>query len=266
MVIDSQTPSNWWGISDFDIQQSRQFQIGPLTINIVRLNGEWVISHDYMNDTEITDSTKVARSSEKNTLDSSRYVLADTSGQLSITPLLADRQIISRPITPFNLAAGEEVTLYISSPLWIDITVGESQRKKLKSLPSQRLSDTWFGPSTLEGELCYASNTHCRINLNELPYRPHRAITPVVIKNQADTTLFVERLNLPATLLHLYASADQQLWTPKVTLIREKDGDMASLKIDSEPPVEAQDAFKICESRENLSDGALYRAFNAIFN
>lgn len=266
MAIVSQPPSCWWGIFKFNLQQSREFQIGPLSLNIMRLNGEWVISHVYASEVEDNDSLKDARLSEKTSTDCARYILSDTSGQLTITPLLADRQIISRPITPFNLAAGEEVTLYISSPLWIDIYIGESQIKKLNSLTSQRMSDTWFGPSTLEGELCYASNTHCRMSLDELPYRPHRAITPVLIKNQADTTLFVERLNLPAPLLQLYASANNQLWTPKVTLIREKDGDMASLKIDSSPADEATDAFKICEARKSLSDGALFRAFNAIFN
>ena len=265
MSIVSQPPSSWWGIFKFDLQQSRQFQIGPLSLNIMRLNGEWVISHDYTSEVEDNNSLKDARLSEKISTDSSRYILSDTSGQLTITPLLADRQIISRPITPFNLAAGEEVILYISSPLWIDIYIGESQIKKLKSFPSQILSDTWFGPSTLEGELCYAANTHCRMSTNELHYRPHRAITPVLIKNQADTTLFVERINLPAPLLQLYSSANNQLWTPKVTLVREKDGDMASLIIDSTPPDEAQDAFKICEPRNKLSDGALFRAFNAIF-
>ena len=57
-----------------------------------------------------------------------------------------------------------------------------------------------------------------------------------------------------------------QLWTPKITLIREKDGDLAELVIDNKPPKEAEQAVKLSEPRETVDDSVLFRAFNAVFS
>jgi len=84
---------------------------------------------------------------------------------------------IARPLTPFNLVVDEKVRPHVSSPLWPELAA-ESANMVLPELAIQRPSDTSFGPSTREGELCCASATHCRLNIDELPQRPHRAITP----------------------------------------------------------------------------------------
>jgi len=267
MTNDIITPSSWWGSFEFNSEQSRLWHIGPLTFMVRCLNGEWQVAYDRLSEIDegnaswdIEDTDQLPESLGNN----SRYVFRQTAGLLTIMPLLADRSVITRPLTPFNLTAGEEVTLYVSTPLWLEVAVG-SPKKALQEIAIQRPSDTWFGPSTREGELCYASATHCRLSLDELPQRPHRAITPVLIRNQAETTLSIERLNVPAPLLTLYACADGQLWTPKITLIREKDGDMAELKIDHIAPQEARQAEKLSPPRMTVASGALIQAFNAVF-
>lgn len=265
MSKDPVATDNWWGTFELTEKQTRQWEIGPLSLFIRCSGHEWQVAHT-RNDNEtnhwtIHDSDRLPEQIDNYT----RYIFQQTSPQLTLIPLLADRPVIARPHVPFNLTAGEETTLYISSPLWLELAAGKST-KKMAEIPIQRPSDTWFGPSTLEGELCYASTTHCRLNLEELPQRRHRAITPVVIRNRADSTLLVERLNLPAPMLPLYASAKGQLWTPKITLIREQDGDMAALKIDSKPPSQAGDAVQLSQPREATRGSILIRAFNAVFS
>lgn len=269
MTTDTQANTSWWGSFNFENGQSKEWNIGPLKFIVQRLKNEWQISYERTNETDnnnlawtIADTNLSSSSLD----DNSRYVFQNTDGQLSVSPKLADRPIISRPLTPFNLTAGEEITLYVSSTLWLELTTGSAPRKVLRELAIQRLSDTWFGPSTLEGELCYAASTHCRLNLDELPHRPHRAITPVLIRNRADTTLSVERLNLPAPLLTLYSTTDAQLWTPQITLTREKDGDMAELKIDTHPPEDVPATEQLCKPRLSNDSNALYRAFNTVFS
>jgi hypothetical protein len=269
MTSDVDTPLSWWGKYTLECKQNRIWNIGPLTLIVRCLAGEWQVANERADDfneeqhawlSSITDL--LPETLENN----SRYVFHQTSGLLNIRPLLADRPIISRPYTPFYLTAGEEVTVYVSTPLWLELSVGSKSKKLLEEIAIQRPSDTWFGPSTREGDLCYASSTHCRLDLEELPQRPYRAITPVHICNKADTTLAVERLNVPAPLLPLYASSKGQLWTPKITLIRDKDGDMAELVIDNKPPKEAVRAVKLSEPRETVDEGVLFRAFNAVFS
>ena len=266
MTVDTQSPSTWWGKFNFEQKQSKQWCIGPLNLIVRRLNNEWQIAHERSDDIKL--NWKIVNTEQlPETLDNnSRYVFQETTGQLTITPLLADRPVIARPRMPFNLPAGEEATLYVSSPLWLKLATGQSSEKELEDIAIQRPSDTWFGPSTQEGELCYASATHCRLNLDELPPQAHRAITPVLIRNNADTVLVVERLNLPAPLLPLYTDAANQLWTPKITLIRERDGDLAQLKIDDKAPDAASQAEQISSPRNDATDNALFRAFNTVFS
>lgn len=268
MTNNNQTPSTWWGSANLAAEKSRQWRIGPLTVIVRYLNNECQVAYEHSNDAigdntvwDIADSDRLPDS----LANKARYISNEDAGLVSITPCLADRPVISRPQTPFHILAGESVTLYVSSPLWLNVSTGTT-KKILTEIPIQRPSDTWFGSSTREGELCYASTTHCRLNLEELPHRPHRAITPVLILNQANTTLSVDRLNLPTELLPLYACSDGQLWTPRITLIREKDGDMAALKIDNQPPHEANAAVQLCQPRKTTSNGALFRAFSAILS
>ena len=269
MTDEAHKQSSWWGSFKLEIEQNKEWHLGPLKLIVRRLKNEWQVAHETADDFDNIDASWKINNTEQlpETLDNnSRYILHDTTGQLIITPQLADRPIISRPHIPFNLAAGEEITLYVSSSLWLELAIGSTPTKVLKSIAIQRLSDTWFGPSTLEGELCYASTTHCRLDLEELPKRSHRAITPVLIRNQSKTTLLIERLNLPTPLLPLYASSNDQLWTPQVTLTREKDGDMAELKIDNNPPGDIGIMKKISEAHNEADSSVLFRAFNTVFS
>lgn len=66
-----------------------------------------------------------------------------------------------------------------------------------------RPSDTWFGPTTSEGEPCYASKTVCRLRVEDVPLRPHRCLTKVTLRNRADDSLSLDRLKLPVNALAL---------------------------------------------------------------
>jgi len=264
----TQSPAYWWGQHNLGFNQNKKWRIGPLTLVVRCLTDEWQVA--YERDIESSADEGLwnigdTDQSPDSFKDYARYIFRETTGVLSITPQLADRPVVTRPLTPFSLIAGEQATVYISSPIWLTLAVAQSN-KKLGEIGIQRPSDTWFGPSTLEGELCYASNTHCRLSLDELPIRVHRAITPLVIRNQADSTLLVERLNLPAPLLPLFGADDGQLWTPKISLTRERDGDMAALKIDTHPPIEATGAKLLNSPRKTSSNSVLIRAFNAVFS
>lgn len=267
MTNEVQESSSWWGNFNLEADESRLWSIGPLRFSVCCLNNEWQVAYDHTSvmtedevSWEITDTDKLTETLSNN----ARYVFGKSTGLLTITPRLADRPVISRPITPFSLIGDEETTLYVSTPLWVELSVGNNQ-KLLTEFPIQRPSDTWFGPSTREGELCYASTTHCRLNLAELPQRSHRAITPLVIRNMAKTPLLIERLKVTTPLLPLFVSSDNQLWTPKVTLIRKQDGEMAELKIEKVPPQDANEAFQLSKPRTTQSSGTFIRAFNTVF-
>jgi hypothetical protein len=193
-----------------------------------------------------------------------RYMFRATGEAIHLLPMLADRPIVSRPITPIHLPSGEEVTLFVSSPVWVGVAV-DGGKKRLLALPIIRPSDTWFGPNTFDGELCYDSRTRGLLSADEVVLRIHRAITPVLIYNRADSDLMLERISIPVPLLSLYGDQQGQLWTEAVTLLREEDNEMAALKIGHGAPNQAGKCELFTEPRQRSGRGLFYRAFSSLF-
>jgi hypothetical protein len=136
----------------------------------------------------------------------------------------------------------------------------------LDELPSLRPSETWFGPSTTEGELCYATRTAGRLHLETLPVLRYRAITRILIRNRAHDALLVERIQLPVQYLSLFQAPNDLLWTQAVTLERGRDGGLAGLHIEDRPPAEAEGAVLIREPRQASRTGLLGRTFSTLFH
>jgi hypothetical protein len=257
----------WWSEIKLRENGTALWELGPLRLAVQHLPREWRLlyehvevsgdeddqwSHQIVEDSEAPEYTEVER-----------YVFGGTNNSLQILPALADRPVVSRPIVPFTVPAREEATIFVSTPLWAHIQVG-SQSQTLQYLPIRRPSDTWFGPSTLEGELCYAGRTYGRLNLSEIPLRPFRAITEVLIRNRANSALHAERLSLPVPFLSLFATAAGRLWTEAVTMIRTRDSGQADLQIQNSPPEEAAETLKVASPREESGEALSIRAFGAI--
>ncbi len=260
-------PPRWWGHFKVSDGQTARWTVGPLKLYIGRLSHEWQIDsvRDALEQEQADrwDLTPEATPpAERKNME--RFVFRRTHSPLVIKPVLLDRPVVSRPAVPLHILSGEEVTVFVSSPLCVRIAVHEPP-VTLRDVPIQLLSDTWFGPSTREGELAYATRTSARINQDDLPLRITRAVTPVLVRNRAETALLVERLSLPVPFLSLYAAEDDSLWTESVVLDRESDTEMATLEIQETPPRQIRRASKIAEPRRAAEKGMLVRAFSAVF-
>lgn len=192
-----------------------------------------------------------------------RYVTHETPEQIMVRPALADRPVVSRPYTPFAVPPGEMAVIYVSTPLWFGLLAGEPAQP-LHEIPIQRPSDTWFGPSTTVGEVCYASRTLGRLDLQNVPLYTHRALTQVQINNRASTPLLVERLNLPVPYLSLFVAEDRVLWTEAVTMVQERETSLAEFSIENKPPKVAQGITFVAPARKPAAKGMLIRAFGAL--
>jgi hypothetical protein len=196
-----------------------------------------------------------------------RHSVRDTDEQIALRPALADRPVVARPEHSLSVLPGESVTLYLSTPLWARVELIESERV-LQEVTSHRMSDTWFGPSTQTGELCYATRTTGRLRLDQIPVRLHRALTPLQVRNQASEALGLERVQLPAPHLALYETTDDGLWTDTVTMIRREGQTGADIRIEEGAPSEAGDATRVQAPRETSKQGLItstFSAFGALF-
>lgn len=260
---------HWWGSYEMPEGRISYWQIGSSKLYVTRYPQEWRVA--VLSGTDFWANTLVlnqAVSADTISPDAevSRFAFRATPPSLTLAPALADRPIVVKPEDPLFVQAGEEVTLFVSVSLWISLEVGVGEPlKPLLAIPATRPSDTWFGKSTIEGELCYASRSLARLRLQDVTSLPHRVITPVRVRNKAGEPLLVERIRLPVQFLSLYRSAANQFWTQQLTLVREQAGDMAEVQVSRSAPTEAGKSERVKEARQKVEKNLVMEAFSRLF-
>jgi hypothetical protein len=189
-----------------------------------------------------------------------------TKDDLIFAPMLPDRAMIVRLNSELNVLPGEEVSLFILTPLFMKIEQAKPE-KSLCEIPIYRPSDTWFGPMDSTGTIAYANPSRAYLDFKEVPLRPHTAITAITIRNNGQTQLHLDRINVPSTRLSLFHSATSGFWTDRLTLERRDDDEMAILRLDKRPPQEAGTTEFVTGPRAP-DDAAIpaIRAFSRIFS
>ncbi len=254
----------WWTPRRVAPGHGLELTLGTLGLQIGHAADEWRIHSETITEEAVSDRVRIRGRRHLPSMFSERYVISGDTGALVLTPMLADRNVVIRPHQPIFLLSQQSVVLYLSTPIWIRIEVGEPAHL-LSELPVTRMSDTWFGPSTCEGEICYASRSQARHHLDELPRRPHRAVTPLQIHNRATTPLPLEKFSLPVPMLSLYGGEDGGLWTQRVTLTREDQSDLAAVRIDPRPPEPDRKLSLLSKPRQDPGRSGLVRAFSLLF-
>jgi hypothetical protein len=254
----------WWASRTLSKGRTLEAVIGPLRVWMQHSHDAWIVAwqrDDDVHSMRLALSESDAPPPEDNR---QRHVLDPETDIVRLQPGLLDRPIVVRTLEPVFLPSGESTTLYISTPLSLSLCVGDNA-EPLCEIQTLRLSDSWFGPNTREGKVCYAARTSARTVLAELPRRPNRAISPVHIRNRAPTPLSLEKLSLPVPALGLYADEQHGLWTQSLTLERDDDNDVAALRVGGGAPAEAPNAEAVAEARTPSTRGAAIRAFSRIF-
>ncbi|OGF99672.1 MAG: hypothetical protein A2Z86_11240 [Candidatus Glassbacteria bacterium GWA2_58_10] len=259
----------WWGNFSLAQGESGLWRIGPASFRIERLKCEWRILYDCSGDPQDNNAevlvplAQVTQPGPASSL--TRFGAGGTVESLQISPALADRPVVIRPEVPFFVLPNEEVNFYAGTPLWFRVEVGK-RRTLLQDAPIIRPSDTWFGPSTMEGELCYANRLFGKLEISELSFRPHRATTVILLRNKGRKSIRLERFNLPVPNLSLYQSAESRLWTQQVTLDLGDDEHTASLGFKPVAPAAAGKAKIVCEPRLKPDQNILTRAMNYLIS
>lgn len=263
---DMNTLAPWWKPRNLAAGQCWRYAIGPLTIYLQRHGTEWWLASETGDGTEDQfrfDSGEIPAMPEG--LAYSRYVFRQSPAQVCLKPRLLDRPVVVRTNQAVNIPADQQATFYISSPVCISVELDDG-RPALQEIPVTRLSDTWFGPSTQVGELCYAAKTQARNSRAEVPLRPHRAVTPVTIHNRSDASLAIDKISLPVPYLAVYGRADGTLWTAPLLLEHLPGDTLAKVKIADQPPEGVSASDWLTPAREALKRGSLVRAFVDIFS
>lgn len=255
----------WWGEYPFDPGQIRRWQMAGLDVQIRRAPQEWHIeSHRHPQQHEDDHHWQI--SDDGSPLPDQavlqRHLFNQTDAKLTILPLMADRSVVIKPVNPLFIAANQATTLFVSTPLWLSVSANQSP---LLDVPVVRPTETWFGSSPIRGELCYATKVFGRIDLEQLPIRPFRAVTPVHILNRSGNTMPIERINIPAPMLPLYASLDGRLWTPTLEVEQLNHGRIPKVRIDPRLHDHAR-VVKLLSPARKTNDEDLTRLFEHFFD
>jgi hypothetical protein len=257
----------WWGEYHIPLGKAGRWRIGPLSLWVERLPGEWRLAYEKVDDPLDTNLEIEIPATPRDLLSfgtALRYAAPGDHGKITLEPQLADRPVIAHPEKLFHVPPGQAITLYVSTPLWLKLST-TAPNVSLTEFPISRPTDTWFGPSPREGELCYATTTYCRLQLEELPRRPHRAVTAARIENQVDTMLPVDRILLPVKHLSIYETQDGTLWTQDITFERSEHSDFASLKLRQRAPQQVGGGKLLHGPRVRPSANIITRAFSSLF-
>lgn len=207
-----------------DGKGSTLIEIGDLDLRITRMNHEWRLHYQW-NDRGNEGCFSLSQTDdyseqEESEMVQERVAMERMSNQFRLTPELADRAVIVRPYSPLTIPANNRITLYVSVPLWLCVHFSETVQF---SLPVQQLSESWMGSMTGDGELCYGSYSHARLDEKLLLKRPYRALTPVTMYNQGNKDSRLERLSIPAPYLSLFQGKDQLITEPlKISMDSER--------------------------------------------
>lgn len=259
---------SWWGTYGLAIGEAAFLRVGPLSLWATRREHEWrlmTVRGDDALDATLDRRMPVDAGEIPSDAEPLRFGFGRAPEAVTILPVLADRPVVVRPEMAFYVPPGESVRMYVSTPLWLRVVVGEAE-EAAHELPIHRPSDTWFGPTVMEGELCYASRSHLRLSADEVEFRPHRAVTELLLRNRAQDPLLLDRLKIPVEHLSVYAGNDGRLWTEPVTLVRDSDGDFAAVRIGERAPASVDGARLLTPARERADTNLVVRAFQALFH
>ncbi|MFT4542628.1 MAG: hypothetical protein ACI835_005096 [Planctomycetota bacterium] len=256
----------WWGEYEIEEDALARWQIGPLDLWVRRTALDWRYGFqrkaDHLENTlEIQVPFDESESTEAQPEEAARFGCNQTVATLELLPNLADRPVVARPAVPFFVPPGQELELFVSTPVWVRLRSGQTD---LMELPCVRPSDTWFGTNT-RGELSYATRTHLRRNLDNMPQRPHLAVTCVTVVNASNEQLEIRRLSIPVPQLSLYASPAGTLWTQHMLLKWEHDGDITGVTLGREAPPQSDGGQLVAIPRAPLGRSFGSLVFGGLF-
>jgi hypothetical protein len=252
---------DFWKSIDVADGESRVWQAGCLRVWLRFADGEWRVAAERSVPGQEWELRVGEESDIPEGLSWDRWLGDGDPGPVQLLPLMPDRPLVVHPVAPIHIMRGHRQYFYVSIPVWISLLV-EREKRSILELPSQVLSNTWFG-DTVEGELCYSLGTRARREPVLDRSEPLVATCRVVIMNNADEPLHFERLCLRAEYLTVY-QGEAGLFTNDTTLEFNGQDKPGALKYGKARPNFAKDLKKLGDPRRPIEHNLLKRSFSSL--
>jgi hypothetical protein len=247
----------WWGDYSIDDGSTSHWQLGSRSLHIQRNEDELTV-FSTLDETAPQVTRYTANAEAHATEPIARCV--GVALPVTLTPVLLDRTVVARPVSPVSIAPGQTAVFYLSSPVLIELQTKARQLLRLESAPVRK---TWIGASPRDGEVGYALRSSARTLRSRIVDHPTRAISRVDVQNAGDEVLKLERVHLPMRQLSLYASKTHELWTAAMSL-RLQGAVVVEAKVHTKAPDDAGQAVLLQPAVEPVDKGTLRRMFGAL--
>jgi hypothetical protein len=226
-----------------DTGDTTRIDVGPVALWVRRVKNEIRVASHHLDDGPHPDGKEPPEDA-----DWSRWALREGSYRLRLTPALPDRMLVVKMEQPFTLLSRAEARIYTRVGAWIRIeAVSDSGSNKLTEIPTERLSDTWWG-DFLAGETAYWLTTRARRELTEDLFEPWLIMCVLHLSNRSPDDLPVDKLGLRVE--HLSVFEDQgRLWAEETVVAYRGEDEGSDIRMDDQPPAEAGEAREITPAR-----------------
>lgn len=204
----------------FEVKQGQtlHWRIGPLGIWIYRSDVELcVCSEEYHGDAPEQVCAEPANAPEDARWH--RWNLEGMDGVFALRPVMPDRPVVVRPEAELSFCSRSEGVFFARIPFFVALyPCPDASGEPLCEIPTRTMSNTWFGPDTTRGELCYGMRTSARRSLEGVEPAGHLVICPIRLQNSSDEILDFERLSIRTEHLSIFSYKDR-LWSSRIEMV-----------------------------------------------
>jgi hypothetical protein len=260
--------SKCWGVFDFQPKTRLQFKCGDLLLDLACGDKDWLMQYELKARDKVQNPCLSHMSTDDDgweLTNQQRFVSDKAPQKLSLHPTMSDRPIVCRPTITVVLLPKEQISLYVCVPLWLQLNISGIENPLL-DVPSERISDTWFGPNSREGIMSYALRMSEQLEIKPSNKNGMRATIEIKIKNESNEMLVLDKVSVPAPHLALYVDGAGKFWTRRITMIREQD-ENATLTIDNVMScgLANKDLTLVTGPRDDLGRHKITKALWALF-
>jgi len=228
-------------------------RLGTLRIWLARAAREWGVAVEYGDALPIIDHAQVPPDVVPEGLSWTHIAFHDAPSNFAFKPGTPDRAVVVRPPHPVTIPIGERATFFARVPVWITILTGEKQDLEMGTVPSQVLSDTWFGDYA-EGLLCYSLPLTAQRDAEAHEVLPHHIVCPIEVMNKGNDPLVFEKLSLRVDYLTLFGG-ERHLWSSPLQIVHEDKGRSSRVEYSTKPPAMEKDLEKLVEAKKSPERG-----------
>lgn len=252
--------NEFWDSVDIAAGDCLLWSAGPLRIWLRRMEDEWQVAAQQGDHAAAADLVAARPVEPPEGIEWSRWRGGRIENSVQIQPVMPDRPLVARPLSPLHILPAHKEEFFIGIPLFLRVVIGKDRTADILETPSQTLSNTWFG-DPMAGELCYSLATRARTDAAAVEAGPLEVISRVVIDNQHSEALHFERICLQSEYMSVY-STDAGLLSNDVAIVYQGEDKMSRIRYSKRAPQIEGKIARIGAARRPIEENMLKKSFS----